>query len=177
MPIYEHYCERCHMILNFFARTMSPSRLPACPHCGKGKLPRQVSLFATGRKGAADGGGDDGEGMEGLDGLDEHKMERAMELMASEAENLNEDDPQAAARLMRNFSKVAGMEFNEGIEQALQRMEAGEDPEHVEAEMGDVLDDANPFVVKGGAKPVKQGDRERRRQRGAPRRDPALYDL
>ncbi|HAS83238.1 MAG TPA: hypothetical protein DCS43_11350 [Verrucomicrobia bacterium] len=176
MPIYEYYCERCHMILNFFARTPSPSRQPDCPHCGKGKLPRQVSLFATGRKGASEGAGGDGEGMDGLDGMDEHKMERAMELMASEAEHLNEDDPRAAAKLMRKFSNVAGMEFNEGIEQALQRMENGEDPEHVEAEMGDVLDDANPFVVKGGAKPGKQGGRERR-QRGAPRHDAALYDL
>ncbi len=171
MPIYEYYCEHCHLILNFFSRTLTPSRQPACPHCGRKRLDRQVSLFAAGRKGGE--GGDD-EAMDALP-VDERKMERALEALSSEAEGLNEEDPRAAAQLMRKFSKMAGMEFNEGIEQALQRMEAGEDPEAVEAEMGDSLDDAEPFVMAGGVKAKKEAIKER--HRGAPRRDGTLYDL
>lgn len=172
MPIYEYYCGGCHTVLNFFSRTLNPAKQPACPHCGRRKLERQVSLFAAGRK--ADGGGE-GDG-DGLDGMDERKMERAMEALASEAGAMNEEDPKAAAQLMRKFSKMAGMEFNDGIEQALQRMEAGEDPEAVEAEMGDVLDSADPFLPVGGSK-SKKGDPKDRRHRGAPRHDATLYDL
>jgi putative FmdB family regulatory protein len=171
MPIYEYYCEQCHMIMNFFSRTMAPSRQPACPHCGRKRLDRQVSLFAAGRKGGE--GGDD-EAMGDLP-VDERKMERALEALSSEAEGMNEEDPRAAAQLMRKFSKMAGMEFNEGIEQALQRMEAGEDTEAVEADMGGALDDAEPFVMAGGVKAKKEPGKER--HRGAPRRDDTLYDL
>jgi putative FmdB family regulatory protein len=171
VPIYEYYCEQCHMILNFFSRTLTPSSQPACPHCGRKRLERQISLFAAARKGGE--GGDD----ESLDAfpVDERKMERALEALSSEADGLNDKDPRAAAQLMRKFSKMAGMEFNEGIEQALQRMEAGEDPEAVEAEMGDALDDSEPFVVAGGVKPKKEGGKPR--HSGAPRRDDTLYDL
>jgi len=160
------------MILNFFSRTLTPSRQPACPHCGHKRLDRQVSLFAAGRKGGESGG--DGDALGDLP-VDERKMERALEALSSEAEGLNEQDPRAAAQLMRKFSKMAGMEFNEGIEQALQRMEAGEDPEAVEAEMGDSLDDAEPFVMAGGVKAKKEAKKER--HCGAPRRDDTLYDL
>lgn len=159
------------MILNFFSRTLTPSRQPACPHCGRKRLERQVSLFAAGRKGAE--GGDD-ESLGDLP-VDERKMERALEALSSEAEGLSEQDPRAAAQLMRKFSKMAGMEFNEGIEQALQRMEAGEDPEAVEADMGGALDDSEPFVMAGGPKLKKEAAKER--HRGAPRRDETLYDL
>jgi len=172
MPIYEYYCQHCHLVLNFFSRTLTPSRQPACPHCGRERLDRQVSLFAAGRKGG--GGGGDDDAFDDLP-VDERKMERALEELSSEAEGLNEEDPRAAAQLMRKFSKMAGMEFNEGIEQALQRMEAGEDPEAVEAEMGDTLDDSEPFVMAGGVKPKKEAGKER--HRGEPRRDGTLYDL
>lgn len=175
MPIYEYYCGGCHTILNFYSRTLKPATSPACPHCGKRGLARQVSLFAAGRKGA-EGGEGDGDGMDGLP-VDESRMERAMETLASEAEGMNEEDPRAAAQLMRKFSKMTGMAFNDGIENALQRMEAGEDPEAIEADMGDVLDDADPFVPAGGGpKAKKDGDRQPR-HRGAPRRDETLYDL
>ncbi len=170
MPIYEFYCPACHVIMNFFARGVNPTRKPKCPHCGGRRLQRQVSMFAAG--GA--GGGDD----EALDAMpvDERRMERAMESLAGDAEVMNEDDPQAAARLMRRFSKMTGVEFNAGIEQALQRMEAGEDPEMIEAEMGGALEADEPFILPGTKGPGPSL-KPRVKQRGAPRRDPSLYDL
>ncbi len=172
MPIYEYYCGGCHTLLNFFSRTLTPGRKPVCPHCGRRGLERQVSMFAAARKQGEEGGSDD----DGLDipGMDEQKMERAMEVLASEADGIHEDDPKAAAQLMRKFSNMAGVEFNEGIEQALRRLEAGEDPDAIEADMGDVLEDADPFIVSGGAR--TRGGRADR-FRGAPRRDETLYDL
>ncbi len=125
-------------------------------------------MFSTGS------GGEHDEGMDDLP-IDESKMESAIEALASDAESLNEDDPRAAAQLMRKFSNMTGMEFNEGIEQALQRMEAGDDPEAIEAEMGGALDDEDPFVMPG-QKRDKSRDKKRKR-RGAPRSDETLYDL
>ena len=107
--------------------------------------------------------------------IDESKMESAIEALASDAESMNEDDPRAAARLMRKFSNMTGMEFNDGMQQALDRMESGEDPEAIEADMGDVMNEEDPFVMPGqkGQKPLGKSGRTR----AAPRRDETLYDL
>jgi hypothetical protein len=160
------------MVLNFFSRTVTPSRQPSCPHCGRKKLQREVSMFSAGSKHNDGDGGDDGLGDLPID---ENKMGQALEALSSEAESMNEEDPRAAAQLMRKFSKMTGMEYNENIESALARMEAGEDPEAIETEMGDALDDADPFVLSGGAKGGK--GKSNKKKRGAPRHDPTLHDL
>ncbi len=168
MPIYEFYCPDCHVIMNFFSRSVNTDKSPKCPHCKKRRLNRQVSLFAAG------GSAKEDDGMGDLP-IDESKMESAIEALASDAESMNEDDPRAAARLMRKFSNMTGMEFNEGMQQALDRMESGEDPEAIEADMGDVMNEDDPFVMPGqkGQKPTSKSGRTR----GAPRRDETLYDL
>jgi hypothetical protein len=57
------------------------------------------------------------------------------------------------------------------MEEALRRMERGEDPEQVEAEMGDLLESEDPFVFN--EKKGRGGNAARR----APIRDETLYDL
>ncbi|MBT3193678.1 MAG: zinc ribbon domain-containing protein [Verrucomicrobia bacterium] len=168
MPIYEFYCPDCHVIMNFFSHSVNTSNRPKCPHCKARKLQRQVSLFSAGSAGKEDDGA-------GELPIDESKMEQAVESLAAEAGAMNEEDPRAAAQLMRKFSHLSGMEFNEGIEEALQRMESGEDPEAIEAELDGALGDEDPFVLPGqkGAK----GKRKHGKSRGAPRRDDALYDM
>ncbi len=101
--------------------------------------------------------------------IDEAKMEKAMSLLAREAEGINEDDPRQAANLMRKLSDVAGVGLGPGMEEALKRMEAGEDPEQIEAEMGDLLEQEEPFVVG-----EKKGRRVKRREL---HRDDTLYEL
>ena len=81
--------------------------------------------------------------------MDEAKMERAMNTLAREAEHMDENDPRQAANLMRKLTDMTGMELGPGMEEALARMEAGEDPEQIEAEMGDLLEDEDPFSFKG----------------------------
>jgi len=168
MPIYEFYCPDCHTIFNFLSKSINTTKRPHCPKCKGRKLRREVSSFAlTGRA-------EEGDELDDLP-IDESKMESAINALASEAENVSEDDPRAAARLMRKFSSMTGMELNENMEQAMQRMEAGEDPEAIEQEMGDVLDnDEEPFILPG-----KKGSKRRSgsRKRGAPRRDKTLYEM
>ena len=145
MPIYGFYCGDCHMIFNFLSKTINTSKRPSCPKCGKGPLDRQVSAFAMTGKAKEEGGPDDLP-------IDENRMERAMETLAGEAENIKEDDPRQAADLMRKFSNMTGIEFGKGMQEALNRMEAGEDPEKIEEEMGDVLGDfmGGPEDAGGG---------------------------
>ena len=162
MPIYEFLCEDCNTIFNFFSRSVNTTKRPLCPKCKQKKLKRQMSTFSrlTGAK--EEGDPDDLP-------IDEAKMEKAMNLMAREADTINEDDPRQAASLMRKLSDVAGVGLGPGMEEALKRMEAGEDPEHIEAEMGDLLEEEEPFVIED-----KKG---RRAKRATLHRDETLYDL
>ena len=163
MPIYEFYCHGCHVLFNFFSRSVNTTKRPPCPRCRK-RLQRQVSLFAaTGRTGGEEGGDD-------LP-IDESRMMNAVGELAGEVENINEDDPRQAAQLMRRFSKATGMQFGEGMEEAINRMEAGEDPEAIESELGSRLEHEDPFVLAGGAMP------RRDRKRTPPDRDETLYEM
>jgi putative FmdB family regulatory protein len=162
MPIYEFYCPDCHMIFNFFSRTINTEKIPPCPKCNRSKLDRQMSSFAVLRRAKADQ--DDG-----LPDIDESKLEKAMTALASEAEGINEDDPKQAAQLMRKLTHMTGLELGAGMEEALRRMEAGEDPEQIEAEMGDLLEEEDPLVF--------QGQKKASLQKRPPRKDEKLYEL
>jgi putative FmdB family regulatory protein len=164
MPIYEFYCPDCHMIFNFFSRTVNTTKKPRCPKCKKRTLTRQVSLFALTGKAKEDSDLGDLP-------LDEGKMEKAMQALAGEAEKINEDDPRQAANLMRKLSDMTGLQLGPGMDEALSRMERGEDPEQVEAEMGGRLEQEDPFLV-----PEKRGARLKAK-RPAPIKDETLYDL
>jgi putative FmdB family regulatory protein len=142
MPIYEFYCPECHVIFNFFTLSVNTEKRPDCPRCSRPRIERQVSVFAI-SKGLSEGAGDD------LSGLDESKMEQAMNMLAREAGSMNEDDPRQAAKLMRRLSEAAGMELGPGMQEAMRRMEAGEDPEQIEAELGDVLEGEEPLFGAG----------------------------
>ena len=169
MPVYEFYCPDCHTIYNFLSRRVETRRRPACPQCARPALERQVSVFAI-SKGRKDG--EDGD----LPDLDDARMEQAMEAMAAEAEGMDEDDPRQAARLMRKLYGAMGMELGSGMEEAIRRMEAGEDPDAIEEEMGDVLEGEDPFSGAGGKK-AGGGLRALRRRMLRPKVDDTLYEL
>ena len=164
MPIYEFYCEDCHTIFNFFSKTVNTTKKPKCPKCRKRTLTRQISLVAFTGRAKEDADFDDLP-------FDSGKMEQAMQMLASEADKMNEDDPKQAANLMRKLSDMTGLKLGEGMDEALRRMERGEDPEQVEADMGDILEDEEPFTLQGKrSKGIKIKHKE-------PFRDETLYDL
>lgn len=160
MPIYEFYCAPCNTIFNFFSRAVNTTAAPSCPRCTS-PLERRVSLFACIGKAA------DGDEAPDLP-IDETRFTAAMDRLAAEAESLNEEDPRQAANLMRKFSDMTGVKLGEGMQEALRRMEAGEDPDSIEAEMGDILEKEDPFAPGG------PGARQRRPK---PQRDETLYEL
>jgi len=160
MPIYEFYCSECNTLFNFFSSRINTSTAPACPKC-KRTLTRQISLFSTIGRAKED---------DGMPELDESRIERVMGELAREAETLNEDDPQQMARMMRRFTEQTGMSLGSGMEEALSRMEAGEDPETIEQEMSDILENEDPFTLL-----ARKGGKGQGRQ--APLRDETLYEL
>ena len=162
MPIYEFFCETCNTIFNFLSRRINTTKIPKCPKCGK-DLQRQMSMFATIGKAKE-------ESDELPPGFDETKLEHAMGELMSEAENINEDDPKQMAQFMRKFTEKSGLNLGDGMEEAIARMEAGEDPEQIEQEMGDIFDGEDPMAML-----QKKAGKDARKAR--PYHDETLYDL
>ena len=171
MPVYEFYCRDCHTVFNFFSRRIDTTSRPACPRCGRPKLQRQVSRFATLGKAAA-GHPIAGDGGEDLPpGMDESKMESLMESMARDADGLDEENPQQMARMMRKLHEAAGMPMDQRAEEAIRRMEAGESPEKIEEELGDLFGEDEPEAEATGVRSRKK------LRRSPPAVDSTLYDL
>ncbi len=172
MPVYEFYCRDCHTIYSFFSRRVNTTARPACPTCGRPELERQASLFAI-SKGRPESESD----AELPPGMDEEKMMRAFESMAGDLENIDENDPKQAATMMRRLFDAAGMQVGDGMAEAIRRMEAGEDPDQIEAEMGDVLEQEDPFAGASAKKSSLPDLKQLRRELLPPKRDDTWYPL
>ncbi|NJC87846.1 MAG: zinc ribbon domain-containing protein [Desulfuromonas sp.] len=167
MPVYEFYCGDCHAIFNFLSRRVNIDKRPTCPRCGRPELERQVSRFAISKnrpEAEADGL---------PPGMDEGKMEQAMMALAGEMEGVDENDPRAMARFMRKFSEMTGMNLGGEAEEAMRRLEAGDDPELIEAEMGDLLGDGDNLDGLFG----KDRLAKIKRRLAPPAHDDTLYTL
>ncbi|MEE4353208.1 MAG: zinc ribbon domain-containing protein [Desulfatiglans sp.] len=162
MPVYEFYCSECHVIFNFLSARPNTDKRPLCPRCGKLELERHMSVFSISRNRSPE------DDMPFPD-MDESQMEKAMSLLAREAENIDENDPRQAVDLMRKLSDMTGLDLGPGMEEALSRMEAGEDPEKIEADMGDILEEEDPFSLKKRLAKVRKSS--------APEVDDTLYEL
>lgn len=164
MPIYEFYCRKCNTVYKFFSKTVNTEKIPKCPACKTVKLKRMISMFnaPSGRKEESVAEGD-------MPPFDEAKMERAMQMLEREAASINEDDPRQAASLMRKLFEAAGAPLNSQMEEALRRMEAGEDPDKIEEEMGDLFEGEDIFAQEPKGK--------KGRPTPKPRLDETLYDL
>jgi hypothetical protein len=53
------------------------------------------------------------------------------------------------AHLMRKLYDATGMKLGGGMEEAIRRLEAGEDPDKIDDEMGDLLEGEGPFLMEG----------------------------
>jgi putative FmdB family regulatory protein len=150
MPIYEYLCPACNRVFNFLAKSPSAPRRPVCPKCGRKDLKRMLSRFSVTGGSRKSAGAQTPEGGDG-EALDDPRIEREMMKLMGEAENIDESDPRQLGRLMRRMSEITGEDMGPEMEEAMRRLEAGEDPDKIEEEMGDVLDEAGDDA--GGAPP------------------------
>ena len=93
-----------------------------------------------------------------------------MGMLAQEAERMDENDPRQAAQLMRKLTDATGMAMGPAMEEALHRMERGEDPDAIEAEMGDRLEHEEPFLLENTG-------RGKSPRPAKPKVDDRLYEL
>lgn len=137
MPIYEYLCGRCNTIFQFLVRKPSADTSPSCPRCRRSdRMERMMSTFSVRRGTAsADDITDDGT----LAGLDT-------------------EDPRAMARAIRHMAEEMGEDLGPQVDEALTRLEAGEDPEKIEREL-----EESGFDMGDEGKP-------------SPSRDPGLYE-
>lgn len=161
MPIYEFACPKCRRIFSFLSKRLRPDgRPPACPKCGNRKMAKQISSFALTR-GAAEPSDDHAA----LPDMADPRMARAMAEMERAMEHLDENNPRHMAHLMKRMKDImpAGSVPKE-LDTAIKRLEAGEDPEKIEADMGDIFGD-----MLGGGEDGPTGP-------GGYTRDTGLYD-
>lgn len=160
MPIYEFLCGACNRIFSFHSFKVAPEKTPTCPKCGATDLDRVPSRFGVAAKtdaSASDGGGD-GD-------FDDPRVEREMMRFAAELENMDENDPRAMAAAVRKMTEIAGEPVTPAMEEMIRRLEAGEDPEKVEEEMGDAIEEEMGEEGGGGFSGA------------APTRDDGLYPM
>lgn len=164
MPIYEFACPKCRKIYSFLSKRVAPSHIPTCPKCGSKKLSKEVSRFAM-IKGAAEPAATSDDSPEDMPmpDFDDPKVARAMSEIESDMDGLDEHNPKHMAHMLRKMKDImpAGSlpkEFNT----ALKRLEAGEDPDKIEEDMGEELGKFMGGAEGGGG--------------GAYSKDPGLYD-
>ena len=167
MPIFEYACPDCRKIFQFLSRRLKAERQPVCPQCGNQKLVKEVSRFAM-LKGVAEpqAGGEGGEDMEGMPNFDDPRVQRAMRDMERDMAHLDENNPKHMAHMMRKMQDVLPADLMpKEMNDAIRRLEAGEDPDKIEEDMGEIFDqfmgpdgEGGPGGPGGGGMPYTRDD-------------------
>ena len=143
MPIYEFACPKCRVVFNFLSKRINPEGLPKCPKCGNKKMVKQMSRFAMSRKlkePVAKAEGDDSG--EPMPDMDDPRVMRAMSELERDMEHLDENNPKHMAHMMKKMKDIMPPgTIPKELDVAIKRLEAGEDPEKIEEDMGDILGD------------------------------------
>lgn len=119
MPIYEYGCYDCRKRVNIFFRSFADveRKIPTCPRCQGQKLKRLVSKVTVVRS-------------------EESRLESLAD--PSKLAGLDENDPKAMARWMRQMSGEIGEDLGSEFHEVVDRLESGEDPESIEKSMPDL---------------------------------------
>jgi putative FmdB family regulatory protein len=162
VPIFEFLCPECNRIYSFLSLSPTPSRRPSCPRCGATNLTRVPSAFAVSatKKSQTD------KPKESGDAKDEAAMARMEQEVMRMTNDLNEkdaEDPRVMARMMRRLAEASGEKITATMDEMFRRLEAGEDPDSLEEELGPQLEEEMGEEGGEGA--------------GAPTRDEGLYNL
>jgi putative FmdB family regulatory protein len=112
MPIYEFYCSTCNIIYQFLIRGERKIEDLKCPKCGAADLERVMSRFST-----------------------SSSKNKSDDDLAADMADIDENDPRSMARAVRRMADDMGEDLGPELEHALERLEAGEDPEKVEQEL------------------------------------------
>jgi hypothetical protein len=166
MPIYEFYCPSNNKLYSFLARTLAYRDLvPQCPDDPALTLEKRISAFAI--IGKAKEQTDD----DPFAGVDDAQMESLMTEMESEMSGMDDENPnpRQLGHFMRKMTDMMGDKTPPELREMVRRLEAGEDPEKLEAEFGD-FEDGDGDAFFGQMRKIIHSARK-------PIRDPKLYDI
>ncbi len=117
MPTYPYRCLNCQKRFDIFMTYAEYGTLPvSCPHCGDSNVTRRISRVRITR--SADSMLDNLDDPSSLDGL--------------------EDDPKAMGQMMRRMGAELGEELGPEFHEVVNRLEAGQSPEEIEAALPDL---------------------------------------
>lgn len=170
MPIYEFYCPDNNKLYQFLARSPAHrEKTPRCPDDPAMRMERRVSMFAITGKAKEDTGDDP------FAGMDDAKMEGFMAEMERDMAGMDENnpDPRQLGRFMRKMTEVMGDKAPAELREMVRRLEAGEDPEKLEEQFGD-LDSAEG---EAGDALFSQMMKKIKAKGRPPKRDPKLYEI
>jgi hypothetical protein len=184
MPIYEYYCSENHKIYQFYAKTLAQGQtVPKCPDNPALPMVKLLSKFAvtsSDKSGRRKNGDDENTGGAGPDAAEDPRMEAAFGAMEREFSSVDENDPRAMGRMMRRMAELTGEKMDGGMEEVVRKLEEGADPESLEEEMGGGDAGADPdgegMPPPNAMNELKEKAHRFRARRGAPVRDPKLYD-
>jgi hypothetical protein len=173
MPIYEFYCPDNHRIYQFYARTLAQGRkAPPCPDNPAFRMQKLLSPFAVVGAGQKKGAGS-AQAPDTAGQAADARMDAAMGEMEREFSGVDENDPRAMGRMMRRMADLSGEKIDGEMEEVVRKLEEGADPDSLDEQLGGDTRDGDEAPPSPGAGEARQRFRTRR---GAPARDPILYD-
>jgi putative FmdB family regulatory protein len=115
MPVYEYRCLDCRQRVSVFQSYSDYGKIqPACPKCGGNRLERMISRIRFSRS-------------------EESRLESLSD--PSAWGDVDEKDPRSMAKMMRRMGSELGEEMGPEFHDAVDRLEAGEDPSEIEKSM------------------------------------------
>lgn len=117
MPTYEYRCLECKRRFEVFMRYEEYGQQAVqCPKCQSENVQRRIGRIRIGRSEESR-----------LDNISDPAMLEGLE-----------DDPRALGRMMRQMSSELGEEIGPEFDEVVNRLEAGQSPEEIEASMPDL---------------------------------------
>jgi putative FmdB family regulatory protein len=115
MPFYEYKCQNCRKRVSIFLTYAEyETKSPTCPSCGSESLARVISKVRVAKS-------------------EETRLDSLAD--PSAWSGMDENDPKSMARVMRRMSGEMGEEMGPEFNEAVDRLEAGENPEEIEKTM------------------------------------------
>jgi putative FmdB family regulatory protein len=115
MPAYEFRCPDCTRRVTVFQSYSDYGKIqPVCPECGGNRLQRLISRTRFARS-------------------EESRLESLSD--PSAWGDVDESDPRSMAKMMRRMGGELGEEMGPEFGEAVDRLEAGEDPEAIDRSM------------------------------------------
>ncbi len=161
MPIYEYACSECRTVFQFWSQQIATTKVPACPKCGNEDMQKMLSSFAIGKAQSqakanadSDAGADAGAEPDPFANMtpdQQAKVEKEMMKLMSQADSLDENDPRQMGSFMRKLTESTGVDMGPEVNEAIRRLEKGEDLEKIEEEMGDIFSEMGENLPGGGA--------------------------